>query len=303
MTVLRFTVLPEEDGAQVRQILRARGVSTRITNRLKRTENGMLLGDLAVARTIDPVHAGDVLTLRLPDDTNVLDPMPFNLDILYEDTHLLVVNKPPTLAMHPTRSLQGNSLANAVSGYLQGQGRPAIFRPVGRLDKGTSGVVVCALHAYAASKLNGMVQKTYFALVNGCYTGTGTFTNAIYRPKANCTLRACRDENAAPMPGDEHAITHWEAISHNNGVSFLRIRLETGRTHQIRAHFAHHGTPLLGDDYYGAPTREEPGHFLHCGQADFIHPVTNVHLSVKAPMPAHMTLLLQTFKSFQEDIP
>jgi len=289
--------MPEEDGNQVKQVLRARGVSTRITNRLKRTQGGMRLNDGEVARTIDLVRAGDVLILRLPDDTEILEPMPYVLDILYEDEHLLIVNKPPTLAMHPTRNLQGNSLANAVSGYLQGQGRPAVFRPVGRLDKGTSGVVVCALHAYAASKLNseiGELRKTYFALVHGCYKGAGTFTNAIYRPKANCTLRACREEHAPPQPGDEPAITHWEEISHHDGVSFVKIWLETGRTHQIRAHFAHHGTPILGDDYYGAPVREEPGHFLHCGQARFTHPVTSKLLCVKAQMPAHMNSMVQT---------
>ena len=301
MIVLNFTVLPEEDGNQVKQILRARGVSVRITNQLKRVEGGMRLNNGAVARTIDPVRAGDVLTLRLPDDTEILEPMLFELEILYEDEHLLVVNKPPTMAMHPTRNLQGNSLANAVSGYMQGQGRPVVFRPVGRLDKGTSGVVVCALHAFAASKLNGKVQKTYVALVHGRYEGVGTFTNAIYRPKANCTLRACREEHAPLLPGDEMAVTHWEATSHNkeatshnNSISCLKIWLETGRTHQIRAHFAHHGTPLLGDDYYGAPAREEPGHFLHCGQARLVHPVTNELLCVEAEMPAHMTSMVQT---------
>jgi len=287
--------MPEEDGSQVKQILRARGVSTRITNRLKRTEGGMRLNGNTVARTIDSVRAGDVLTLRLPDDTEILEPMPFELNILYEDEHLLVINKPSTLAMHPTRNLQGNSLANAVSGYLLGQGRPAVFRPVGRLDKGTSGVVVCALHAYAASKLNsGMdeIRKTYFALVHGCYDGAGTFNNAIYRPKANSTLRACREEHAPLCPGDETAITHWEAISCHDGVSFVKIWLETGRTHQIRAHFAHRGTPILGDDYYGAPARDEPGHYLHCGQAQFVHPVTNEFLCIKAQMPAHMNSLI-----------
>ena len=294
MTVLNFVVLPEEDGCQVKQVLRARGVSTRITNQLKRIEGGMHLNNGAVARTIDPVRAGDVLTLTLPDDTEILEPMPFALDILYEDEHLLVVNKPPTMAMHPTRNLQGNSLANAVSGYMQGQGRPMVFRPVGRLDKGTSGVVVCALHAFAASKLNGKVQKTYCALVHGCYEGAGTFANAIYRPKANCTLRACREEHAPLQPGDETAVTHWEATSHNNSISFLKIQLETGRTHQIRVHFAHHGTPLLGDDYYGAPAREEPGHFLHCGQARLFHPVTNELLCFEAEMPAHMASMVQT---------
>ena len=177
----------------------------------------------------------------------------------------------------------------------------------GRLDKGTSGLVVCCLHSFAASKLNGQVEKVYYTLTHGEYRGAGTFRNVIYRPFAHRTLRACRDYEEPREPGDESAITHWEAISCRpndpvgssgipicrDGVSFLRVWLETGRTHQIRAHFAHRGTPLLGDDFYGAPTREEPGHFLHCGEVRFTHPVTGEEMAFEAEMPGHMNKVAQ----------
>ena len=288
MTELTFTVAPEEDGRLIKNILRARGVSVRLTNQLKRVPGGMRLNGDTVARTIDPVKAGDVLTLCIPDDEAILEPIEYALDIVYEDGDLLVINKPPTLPMHPSHNHQGDTLANAVAAYLAGKGKPAAFRAAGRLDKGTSGLVVCCLHSYAASRLNGQVKKTYYALAHGEYHGAGVFNNVIYRPFAHRTLRACRDYDEPREPGDESAITHWEALAYRDGVSLLRVWLETGRTHQIRAHFAHHGTPLLGDDYYGAPPREEPGHFLHCGEVKFIHPVTGLAMEFGAEMPGHM---------------
>ena len=294
MTELHFTVAPEEEGRLIKHVLRARGVSVRLTNSLKRVPGGMRLNGGAVARTIDPVRAGDVLMLCIPEDTEGPEPSApmvlwaLALDIIYEDGDLLVVNKPPTLPMHPSHNHQGDTLANAVAAYLAGKGKQAAFRSAGRLDKGTSGLVVCCLHSYAASKLNGRVEKVYFALAHGEYRGTGTFRNVIYRPFPNRTLRDCRDYDEPREPGDESAITHWEALACRDGVSYLRIWLETGRTHQIRVHFAHHGTPLLGDDLYGAPAREEPGHFLHCGEVGFMHPVTGEAMRFEAEMPGHM---------------
>ena len=288
MTELTFIAAPEEDGRLIRQVLRTRGVSVRLTNRLKRVPGGMRLNEDAVARTIDPVRAGDVLTLRIPEDEAVPEPIAYALDIVYEDGDVLVINKPPTLPMHPSHNHQGDTLANAVAAYFAEKGIYKAFRVAGRLDKGTSGLVVCCLHSYAASKLNGLVNKIYYALAHGEYHGSGSFENVIYRPFAHRTLRACRDYDTPRQPGDESAVTHWESLACRGGVSLLRIRLETGRTHQIRAHFAHHGTPLLGDDYYGAPPREEPGHFLHCGEVRFVHPVTGAEMLFIAEMPAHM---------------
>ncbi|MDR2687901.1 MAG: RluA family pseudouridine synthase [Oscillospiraceae bacterium] len=317
MTELTFPVLPEEDGRLIKHVLRARGVSVRLANSLKRVPGGMRLNGGSVARTVDPVKAGDVLTLCIPGDETVPEPIACALDIVYEDGDVLVVDKPPTLPMHPSHNHQGDTLANAVSAYLAGKGRQAAFRSAGRLDKGTSGLVVCCLHSYAASKLNGRVEKAYCALAHGEYHGAGVFENAIYRPFPNRTLRACRDYADPREPGDESAVTHWEALAYHpnepagspgtpiyhpnepagsrDGVTLLRVWLETGRTHQIRAHFAHHGTPLLGDDYYGAPPREEPGHFLHCGEVKFIHPVTGEELRFHTGLPERFVKLTKPF--------
>jgi len=299
MTELIFTVTPEEDGKLVKHVLRARGTSVRLTNRLKRVPGGMRLNGNSVARTIDPVKAGDVLALCIPEDAETLDPIDFPLDIVFEDGDMLVVNKPPTLPMHPSHNHQGDTLANAVAAYLAKKEKSAAFRAAGRLDKGTSGLVVCCLHSFAASKLNGRVQKNYMALAHGEYHGTGVFENVIYRPFAHGTLRACRDCAEPREPGDESAVTHWEALAYRDNISLLRVWLETGRTHQIRVHFAHHGTPLLGDDYYGAPPREEPGHFLHCGEVRFTHPVTGVEMRFETELPERFVKLTEHLQVYE----
>ena len=298
ITTLTFPVLPAESGRQVKQILRARGVSVRLTNRLKRTPMGLCLNGSTVVRTVDPVFAGDVLTLRIPEDESPPEAIDYALDIVYEDSDILVVDKPPTLPMHPSHNHQGDTLANAVAAHMARQGRQVVFRAAGRLDKGTSGLVVCCLHPFAASQLGGKVRKTYFALAHGDYADEGCFRNAIYRPYPNRTLRACRDYEAPREPGDETAVTHWQALAGDGEVTLLRVWLETGRTHQIRAHFAHQGTPLLGDDYYGAPAREEPGHCLHCGRAEFTHPVTGEPMSLRAPLPERMRAVAEKFSNW-----
>ncbi len=288
---LSFTVAPDETLRRVQSILRARGVSRRLLTRLKAEPGGILCNGEAV-RAVDFTVPGDLLTILIPADAALPEQMPFALDILYEDADVLVINKPAGLAMHPTRNLQGVTLANAIAAHLAAGDGGAAFRAIGRLDKGTSGLVLCALHSFAASNLGGRAKKTYFALAHGIYAGQGSFTGAIYRPRPNCTLRACRPEGAALLPGDEPALTHWEALAYADGISFLRIWLETGRTHQIRAHFAANGTPLLGDDYYGAPPRPEGRPFLHCGELAFPHPVTGAWLNFAAPLPEDMAQIV-----------
>jgi len=284
MTTLTFPVTAEEHGRQVRAILRAHGVSRKLLNMLKRTPGGLCVNGGTVIRTDTIVNAGDILVLHIPADIEILEPLAHPLNILYEDEHILVVDKPPTLPMHPSHNHQGDTLANAVAAYKQ-----VTFRAVGRLDRGTSGVVVVCLHSFAAAKLNlQRVAKTYYALAHGSYTGSGTFRNTIYRPDPMCIRRACRDYEDVQAPGDETAVTHWSALAGNGELTYLRMKLETGRTHQIRVHFAHHGTPLAGDDMYGAPKRNEPGHFLHCGQARLVHPVTDEHMVFHAPLPPPM---------------
>lgn len=281
-----YVVPPEFDGEKVNNFLRGGiGISYRTVRSLKQIKGSMLL-DGEPIRTIDPLKAGATLTLILPADKSTAEPQQAQFETVYEDDDILVINKPAGLAMHPTHNHQGDTLANAVAYYLAQKGKDAVFRAAGRLDKGTSGIVICALHKFASAKLAGSYEKEYIAVVEGEYTGSGTINAPIIRPDPMKTLRAVGK-------GGEHAVTHWTALENANGLSKLHITLETGRTHQIRVHFAWLGTPLAGDDMYGGSTEKISRHALHCAKVTLIHPVTNEKMVFEAPLPDDMKKLFR----------
>lgn len=282
--ILTYSVPPEYEGEKVNKFLRGGvGLSYRMVRSLKQIKGSMLM-DGEPVRTIDPLKAGATLTLVLPADKSTAEPQQVQLDIIYEDDDILVINKPAGLAMHPTHNHQGDTLANAVAYYLAQKGKDAVFRAAGRLDKGTSGLVICALHKLASAKLAGSYEKEYIAVVEGDYTGSGTIAAPIIRPDPMKTLRAVGE-------GGEHAVTHWTALENKDGLTKLHITLETGRTHQIRVHFASLGTPLAGDEMYGGKTDRINRHALHCARLTLVHPVTNEKMVLEAPLPEDMKKL------------
>lgn len=284
---LQFQIDARFDGKKIRDYLKSEAkVSHRMLCILKRTPCGITVNG-AHARAIDILHTGDILALSLPNDEVSVTPTPTDipLAIIYMDDDLIIVNKQAGLAMHETHNHQGDALSNALAYYLTQHGEPAVFRAVGRLDKGTSGIVVCARNKYCAARLSGQIQKTYFAVAGGAFTESGTIDAPIYRPDPNKTLRAVGENG-------ERAVTHWEALRTDGKCTLLRIRLETGRTHQIRVHFAHLGAPLVGDDMYGSTDLRLSHQALHCGECRFTHPVTGEELTITAPMPEDMQGLL-----------
>lgn len=284
---LEFQIDERYENRKIREYLKNEAkVSHRMLCILKRTPNGITVNGVH-ARTVDLLHAGDTLVLHLPNDETAVTPTPTDIpiEILYIDDDLIVVNKQAGLAMHETHNHQGDALSNALAYYLAQRGESAVFRAVGRLDKGTSGIVVCARNKYCAARLSGQIQKTYFAVAGGVFTGHGTINAPIIRPDPNKTLRAVGE-------GGERAVTHWEAMRTDGKCTLLRIQLETGRTHQIRVHFAHLGAPLVGDGMYGSTDLRLSHQALHCGKCRFTHPVTGKALTITAPMPADMQALV-----------
>lgn len=284
---LEFQIDERYESRKIREYLKNEAkVSHRMLCILKRTPNGITVNGVH-ARTVDLLHAGDTLVLTLPKDEAAVTPTPTDIpiEILYIDDDLIVVNKQAGLAMHETHNHQGDALSNALAYYLAQRGESAVFRAVGRLDKGTSGIVVCARNKYCAARLSGQIQKTYFAVAGGVFTGGGTIDAPIFRPDPNKTLRAVGE-------GGERAVTHWEAMRTDGKCTLLRIQLETGRTHQIRVHFAHLGAPLVGDGMYGSTDLRLSHQALHCGECRFTHPVTGKALTITAPMPADMQALV-----------
>ena len=286
MRHIEFFIGEAYDGKKVIAYLRGEAkLSARLVNSLKRIEKGITLNGEHI-RTIDLLHEGDILAVNIPEDSNEIEPVEYPLDIVYEDNDIIVINKPAGLAMHPTHNHQGDTLANAAAAYFLGKGQNVAFRAVGRLDKSTSGLVLCALNKYAASRLAGNFNKQYFAVVKGEFSGTGTIDKRIYRPDPMKTLRAAGDK------GDV-AVTHWKVLWTNGNTSLMKISLETGRTHQIRVHFSSIGSPLCGDDMYGSDDKRIDRAALHCGILDFRHPVTAEKMHFEVPMPDDMIKLIK----------
>ncbi len=285
MRHIEFTIDGAYDGKKVIAYLRGEAkLSARLVNSLKRTEKGITLNGEHI-RTVDLLHKGDILAVNIPEDKNEIEPIDFPLDIVYEDNDILIINKPAGLAMHPTHNHQGDTLANAVASYFLSKNKNVAFRAVGRLDKSTSGLVLCALNKYSAARLSGNFEKTYFALVKGEFVGTGTIDTPIYRPDPMKTLRAAGEH------GDT-AVTHWTALKTDGETTLMRITLETGRTHQIRVHFSSVGSPLCGDDMYGSSDTRTSRAALHCGELDFVHPVTGKKMHFEVQPPSDMEKII-----------
>ncbi len=277
-----FTIEEKYDGKRVVDYLKGKAkASARLITKLKHDSDGIMLNGVHT-RTIDLLKTGDVLSITLPVDkeeqTSAVEPLPYPLKVFYEDEDLLIVDKPAGLPLHPSHNHQGDTLANAVAYHLEQQGKSSVFRSIGRLDRGTSGIVVCGLNKFVTGVLNGKIYKEYMAVCDGIYEGEGIIDRPIFRPDPIKTYRTV-DERG------ETAITEWKALSHYDGKTLLRIHLLTGRTHQIRVHFSSLGTPLVGDTMYGTPREDISRQALHCCYCKFVHPVTKELIEIESPLP------------------
>ncbi len=253
----RYTVTPAYDGATVQTFLRRElGMSSRMVVRLKFKEDGITVNGVRL-RSIDRVYAGQTLVLRPPQDEVHIDGIDLPLTVVYEDNDLLVVDKPPYLAVHPSAGLTTPTLANAVVAHYARQGTPLSFRPVNRLDRNTSGLLLAAKNPHVAFALGGKPYKEYLAIALGHLQGSGVIDQPIRVKEGSCITREVGE-------GGKDSVTHYEAIASDGEVTLVRLWLETGRTHQIRVHLAWLGHPLAGDTMYGTDTTEMPRHALHC---------------------------------------
>lgn len=286
MHTLTFFVPEEYEGCRLKGFLRGKCcVSARLLVKLKRVENGLCVNE-EHATAITVLHSGDKVTLHLPEDeeTPIAEKVP--ISILYEDDSLLAVNKPAAMAMYPVPGSDSGTLSNAVAFHWSEKGEVLRFRPVYRLDKNTSGVVIIAKNSYIAAALSHNIQKEYIAVCEGVLQGNGTVNTPI-------TLAPGSKIKRAVSPSGETAVTHWESMKANNEFSFLKIRIETGRTHQIRVHLSSIFHPLAGDDLYGGHLNKMKRQALHCQSAIFIHPVTGKNILLQAPVPEDFVLLLK----------
>ena len=283
---LTFSVPPDYDGDTVQNFLRRGcGLSWRMVVRLKHAENGIVV-DGAHARSIDRVRAGQTVVLTMPAEQVKIEGAPLPLNVVYEDDYLLIVNKPPYLAVHPSAGKPEPTLANAVVAHYEQNGTPHSFRPVNRLDRNTSGLLLAGKNPHVTYALAGNVRKEYRAIVLGTVPEDGT-VDAPIRVKEGCTITREVGEGGKP------SVTHYEVLASDAELSYLRVWLETGRTHQIRVHLSSIGFPLAGDTMYGTDETVLPRHALHCETMEFTHPVTGEWVAVSAPLPDDMAAVLK----------
>ncbi|MBQ8287147.1 MAG: RluA family pseudouridine synthase [Clostridia bacterium] len=287
----------------VSDFLKGVGYSHKAISRLKRLEDGILLnGARVTVRAI--LRTGDRLSLAVEDRAEeqnpYLEPVDLPLEVLYEDEGILAVNKPPFMPTHPSMGHTGDTLANAVAFYLSGDGSPFVFRAVNRLDRDTSGIVLLAKDRYTAAALagamgRGEIRKTYLALLVGELSRErGEINAAIRRKEASIITReAIPYTEGEPLPEGAHpALTRYEVVERYEDYTLVRAFPETGRTHQLRVHFAYIGHPIVGDTLYGSAHPTLPRQALHAETLTFPHPDGSLR-TISAPLPADLQNLLK----------
>ena len=284
--ILTFTVPNEYNDTQAKWFLRNYcKISVRLLTALKLVPLG-ISREGKLLRVVDNVYAGDKITVKLPEDNNEIVPVEMPLDICYEDDHIIVLNKPPYMPVHPTHDHVYDTLANGLAYYLNSKNEHFCFRAINRIDRDTTGLVLIAKHSYAASNLVKNVKKTYVAVCEGIINEQGTVDANISLLEGHTIQRV-----AGTIDGVK-AVTHYKPIKYSNNHTLVEYDLETGRTHQIRVHMSYINHPLAGDDMYGGSLECIERQALHCQTITFTHPVTHQVITVTTPLPEDMQSLL-----------
>lgn len=283
---LDFPVLADQNGWLLRDVLRYFKVSSTLIRGVKRSSGFFING--TPAHTNVRVQPGQMIQFELPPEpATTVRAQAIPLSIIYRSVHAVVLDKPAGMAVHPTLNYPDGTLANAYMGLVQREGHAGVFRPVNRIDKDTSGLVLCAENAYAAPLLAQSVQKVYVALVEGAMPLQSGYVDApIDRAPGSIILRCV-------SPGGKPSRTNYTVLASTAQHSLLKLELVTGRTHQIRVHMAHIGHPLAGDDLYGGSCQWITRHALHCARISFCEPVTGEMRCIKSSLPSDMLALTQ----------
>ena len=231
-------------------------------------------------RSVDTVFPGDEIVLRLPDGEALPPAEDMEIPIAYESERLVIFNKPAGVPVHPSIKHQGDTLGNFFANICPG----LTFRPVNRLDKDTSGLCIAAKDAHAASLLQGQCRKIYYAAAEGIIPEEGRIDAPIARERESIILRCIREDG-------QPSVTLYRRLKTGGGHSLAEVIPLTGRTHQIRLHFAHIGHPLAGDDMYGGSLLHIRRQALHCGSMTFTEPDTGEEVTVTAELPEDIICL------------
>ena len=291
-----YIIDEDSAGLRVEQFLRRKRYSGQNLSEIKRMPKSILVNGVHYYMRQE-LSTGDHLQVRICETKNSekIPPTNLPLDIIYEDEDLLVLNKPAGMPIHPSLNNYTNSIANALAYYFQSQGKPFIFRCCNRLDRDTSGLTIVSKHLVSGSILSDMtkyreVHREYLAIARGSVTPSeGTIQAPLGRKGGTIIERTVDWEHG------EDAVTHYKVVKEANGHSLVSLRLETGRTHQIRIHMKYLGYPLIGDYLYNPDMEYMTRQALHSHHMEFTHPITGEHMSFTAPLPEDMARVMQEF--------
>lgn len=283
--VLTYEITAEQEGTKIGDFLRTAGYSRHVIIHLKKTENGILLnGEWAYVGQF--LKEGDHLEIRIieSESSEQIVPAELPLDIVYEDEDLLIINKPADMPIHPSINNYDNTLANVLMWYYQQKGETFVYRCINRLDRDTTGLLIVAKNMLSGGILSDMskkreIHREYLAIAEGEVPQEGVIDAPIAR-KEESVIERCVD-----FEKGDRAVTHYWRLDYRNGYSLVRLKLETGRTHQIRVHMKYLGHPLTGDYLYNPDYRILNHQALHSWKLAFRHPITGAQMQFKADPP------------------
>ena len=290
---IEYTVTESDGRLTAGEIMRERlMLSSREVSRCKLFEDGVMCKGNPI-RVISELEPGEVLTVRLYEDienSSLIIPSDELIDVVYEDEDLILLNKKGDMVVHPSYAHYKDSLSNALAGYYKKTGQEHVMRVIGRLDRETSGLIIFAKNRHSASILSRKSEhmsrrKEYLALCSGIFENKeGTVDAPIERIPGQRMIREVRDDG-------KRAVTHYKVEKEFKDFSLVRLRLDTGRTHQIRVHMSYLGHPLLGDNLYGKDIQDNKGltrAALHAFHLEFEQPITGEKLSFEVKIPEDM---------------
>lgn len=290
--VLSWRIEKDNEGALVRDFLKDREVSKTALTDIK-FKGGLILVNNQEVTVRYGLREGDILQIIFPEErpSEGAKGADIPLNIVYEDDYVLVVIKPAGMSTIPSREHPSGSLANGLVGHYEKIGVKSTSHIVTRLDRDTSGLVLIAKHRHVHHLLSkqqksGLVNRVYEAFADGFFTtAEGKIEEPIGRKDNSIIEREVRLDG-------QYACTFYSVIKQYIDFAHVKLKLKTGRTHQIRVHLSHYGHPLLGDNLYGGCMRKINRQALHCCQLSFFHPFLNKRLSFTAPLPEDMSKIL-----------
>ena len=259
-------------------------ISSRLITKLKKNNKVLLNNNFHYLD--EKLNPNDVIIVDLnfeEDNSNII-PTKMNLNILYEDDCLLILNKDSGIPVHPSMDHFEDSLSNGVKFYFDSIGLKKKLRIVNRLDKNTSGIVIFAKNEYIQECLikqmqNGQFKKKYIAFCEGVFDKENGIIDASISRTENSIIKRCIN------PNGQKSITKYKVIKNNENITKIELELFTGRTHQIRVHMSYINHPILGDDLYGSTSNLITRQALHAYKIEFVHPITKKNMVIESPLP------------------